>query len=385
MPIALKRILTFLQITQILFGATYAILHIFIAYDIPVSTPVVFAHNLSTVLPSAASAVTSAATSLATSANIEAWLKKWALRAAGEEGLAENVRNYQGETFGIDAVHAAEAEKAQEEIRYKIVTRRVNCLDTSGELFAIVLNVVYLAPLAYLFISFFVRTYIRGSKSKPAKPTIQEKIKSSTKEAVEAANTTGEKVEETVQDPQGGTIEPPPELRAKLASDEQKQLITTTSSEVKDESESVEHQEETTTETSNSITSEPEHSDHEHEQTASVTSKETTEDENPNGVAANDETGVEGIVKSEGETTEQEAKKHAGDDVKTPEDTADLTNDKADESQEATKAATPPVDHEVESLNGDDEETIEAIRDATESPMQKTKFKKFEESPEKRD
>lgn len=70
-----------------------------------------------------------------------------ALRAAGEEGLAENVRNSQGETFGIDAVHAQEVQKAQEEIRYRNSTQTIKCLDTSGQVFAIWLNVFYLAPL----------------------------------------------------------------------------------------------------------------------------------------------------------------------------------------------------------------------------------------------
>lgn len=80
-------------------------------------------------------------------AGFSSWLKKAALRAAGEEGLAANVRNRQGETFGIDAIHAARVEKAQEEIRYKLQYQTVNCLDTSGQVFAILLNALYLTPL----------------------------------------------------------------------------------------------------------------------------------------------------------------------------------------------------------------------------------------------
>lgn len=135
--------MTTLQIVQFVFGATYAIAHLFIAYDIPVETPYLFVHNLSSALPTAASSVSSAIAS----ADIGSWLKKAALRAAGEEGLAENVRNTQGQTFGIDAVHAAEVEKAQEELRYKIQYRTINCLDTPGEAFAILLNFLYLTPL----------------------------------------------------------------------------------------------------------------------------------------------------------------------------------------------------------------------------------------------
>lgn len=75
------------------------------------------------------------------------WLKKIALRAAGVEGLAENVRNYQGEVFGIDAIKAAEVEKAHQEVRYRLENHRIDCVDTSGQTFAILLNLAYLAPL----------------------------------------------------------------------------------------------------------------------------------------------------------------------------------------------------------------------------------------------
>ena len=58
-----------------------------------------------------------------------------------------NVRNDEGATFGADAVHAAESEKSQEEIRYRMEYQTIHCLDTSGQVFAILLNVLYLAPL----------------------------------------------------------------------------------------------------------------------------------------------------------------------------------------------------------------------------------------------
>ena len=150
---------------------------------------------------------------MATSADVEAWLKKLALRAAGEEGLAENVRNQRGETFGIDAVHAAQVEKAQEEIRYKLVTRRVHCLDTSGQVFAILLNALYLAPLAYLFIEFFVKNYLSRTKPEAQQSSTQENVKRSANEAVEAIE---KRVKEALQDPQGGATEPPEKLKAEL-------------------------------------------------------------------------------------------------------------------------------------------------------------------------
>ena len=146
-PQILKQTLTSLQIIQFVFGGSYAVAHLFITYKIPVSTPYRFIHNLSSALPAAASSVSSVVSSATASAGVADWIKKAALRAAGEEGLAENVRNQAGEAFGIDAIHAAQLEKAQEEIRYSLKYQSITCLDTSGQTFAILLNALYLAPL----------------------------------------------------------------------------------------------------------------------------------------------------------------------------------------------------------------------------------------------
>ena len=211
----MKRTLTILQIAQIIFGGSYALAHLFISYDIPIEMPYLYAHNLSTALPSTASTISSAVSSAFTSAataGIGNWLKKAALRAAGDEGLAENVRNYQGETFGIDAIHAADVEKAQQEIRYRMGTQRVHCLDTSGEVFAIVLNLIYLSPLAILFIRYFSRRYPNHvNKSDRPKPSKQENFKASSKDA---ANEMEREVQEAMSGKQGGTTEPPPEPKS---------------------------------------------------------------------------------------------------------------------------------------------------------------------------
>ena len=213
----MKQTLTTLQIVQIVFGGTYAFAHLFIAYDIPIEKPYLYVHNLSTALPSTvstiSSTVSSAFASATATAGLGSWLKKVALRAAGEEGLAENVRNYQGETFGIDAVHAAQMEKAQEEIRYKWETQTVHCLDTSGEAFAILLNLVYLAPLAGLFIRYFTRSYLNRAKSEPPKPSPQENIMESSKDAVKDVE---REIREAMAGKQGGDTEPPPELKERL-------------------------------------------------------------------------------------------------------------------------------------------------------------------------
>lgn len=121
--------------------------HLFVAYDIPISVSYVFLHKISSAIPAATSSVSSAVASATAAANFGSWLKKAALRAAGEEGLAENVRNRQGKTFGLDAIHAADVGRTQEEIRYRTEYKTVNCLDTSGQVFAILLNALYLVPL----------------------------------------------------------------------------------------------------------------------------------------------------------------------------------------------------------------------------------------------
>ena len=156
--------------------------HLFISYSIPVSVPYIFVHNLTSAIPAAVSSASSAVASVTATAGLGSWLKKLALRAAGEEGLAENVRNQQGEIFGIDAIHAAEVEKAQEEIRYKTQYQTIHCVDTSGQAFAILLNCLYLAPLLVLFVRFFLRAYIRGTRAPPPKPSQKQLIKDSSKD-----------------------------------------------------------------------------------------------------------------------------------------------------------------------------------------------------------
>ncbi|KAI1180375.1 GNS1/SUR4 family-domain-containing protein [Nemania sp. FL0916] len=43
--------------------------------------------------------------------------------------------------------------------------QKVDCINTTGQTFAIWLNVTYLAPLTYLFVSFFIASYLRRSKA----------------------------------------------------------------------------------------------------------------------------------------------------------------------------------------------------------------------------
>jgi hypothetical protein len=165
-PTGVKKVLTTMQIIQFVIGASFAFAHLIIAYQIPVSVPYTFsladltsvASAVTTDTAGAVSTTTATATATA-SAGVASWIKKLAFRAAGREGLAENVVNEQGETFGIDAVHAAEDLKAREEVRYRDELQWIHCTDTSGQTFAILLNCIYLAPLTFLFVKFFIRAY----------------------------------------------------------------------------------------------------------------------------------------------------------------------------------------------------------------------------------
>ena len=154
-----------MQITQFVVGASYAFAHLFVAYRVPVSVP--YLYHLGSVASSVASKARSDASSITSSvavtasADTGAWLKKFALRAAGREALAENVINDRGQKFGFDAVHIVQDFVSREETRFRDELQWTHCLDTSGQVFAILLNCMYLAPLTWLFVRFFITAYLK--------------------------------------------------------------------------------------------------------------------------------------------------------------------------------------------------------------------------------
>ncbi|CAI7565187.1 unnamed protein product [Penicillium bialowiezense] len=147
-PNPIKRSLTTMQITQFVFGTNMAAAYLFVHYTIPYPSGSTALHNIS----AAASAVAS------TETGALPWLKKLAFRAAGAEGIAENVG-----TFGTAPVQ--QSGYSQE---------MVTCMDTTGQAFAIWLNVSYLLPLTYLFARFFVRSYLNRKDPGVKQPTHME-------------------------------------------------------------------------------------------------------------------------------------------------------------------------------------------------------------------
>jgi hypothetical protein len=139
-----------MQITQFVFGTNMAAAYLFVHYTIPYPSG---SPALSQLTQAAASAAASPV-----EAGMVPWLKKLAFRAAGAEGLAENVG-----TTGTAPIQ-------ESGYSHEMVT----CMDTTGQAFAIWLNVSYLLPLTYLFARFFVRSYLNRKDPGVKQPTHME-------------------------------------------------------------------------------------------------------------------------------------------------------------------------------------------------------------------
>lgn len=161
-----------MQIMQFLVGTAYASLHSFLSYDIPVQVP-----DVEGSIKTAASAVSSSVISAATSAGLGKMVMKYLYRAAGEEGLAENVNGPAptGKTSTPSSING---------VQYRTEYQTVPCVDTSGQTFAIWLNVFYLTPLTFLFVRFFVKSYLRRSNQKGGKTSKQSVVESAGKDAL---------------------------------------------------------------------------------------------------------------------------------------------------------------------------------------------------------
>lgn len=150
-----------MQISQFLVGTVYAGVHSFLSYEIPVQVEV-------PAIKSAASAVLTTASSLATQATAAVLgnkIKKILFRAAGEGGVADNVAGAPSPHANSNAFNP---EKAGSGVSYRTEYQTVSCIDTNGQTLAIWLNVFYLTPLTFLFVRFFVKSYITRTIGKGA-------------------------------------------------------------------------------------------------------------------------------------------------------------------------------------------------------------------------
>jgi hypothetical protein len=216
-PKGVKRALTTIQIAQFIWGASYAAIHLFIQYDIPIATPYKVLATVSSVAASATSAVASASSEVSkivespAAPSVGALIKKFLLRAAGEEGIAERVgiphdnkpvSQHIEERMAQVSQHAVPAGPTYE-TKWRTEWTKVNCIDTSGEAFAIYLNLFYLFPLTVLFARFFYKAYMKRTTkprgaSQNAKAIAQDAhtAEKETEKAIEAA---GKRAEDKVR------------------------------------------------------------------------------------------------------------------------------------------------------------------------------------------
>lgn len=157
-----KRSLTSMQIAQFVAGCSMAASYLFIHYTVP------FPRTVSAAMSAASSALqANAAAATASDNGFVPEMKKLALRAAGAAGIAENVANEQPSATGVAAAAATKAAAAGvPDVDY----RMVSCLDTSGQGIAVCLNVMYLLPLTYLFVQFFIRSYLYSKDPGAGRP-----------------------------------------------------------------------------------------------------------------------------------------------------------------------------------------------------------------------
>lgn len=153
-PHSLKRSLTTLQIIQFLVGSSYAALHSFVSYTIPVKVAV---SNITSSIPTTSTAA--AAVVAATGSPLVEALKSFLFASVGKPSADT--------TIPASFISSGAGGSG-----WQTEFREVPCIDTSGQTFAIWLNVMYLAPLTVLFMRFFVKSYIKMTMGKPAQKKV---------------------------------------------------------------------------------------------------------------------------------------------------------------------------------------------------------------------
>jgi hypothetical protein len=208
-PNAVKRSLTSLQILQFVVGTFYAAIHLFVSYTVPVIAPYekIVSQPLSSASSLAASATSSETLVAATGVAI-AFLKKLVYRAAGEEGLAENMPG--ASNFGyLNHAHPNRPQQALHEVKETVYRREyqaIPCIDTSGQAFAIYLNLIYLAPLTGLFVRFFVKSYLRRTSASTKHTTKKHAISKARHDAVQDVDREIESLGQAAEDSIGNGV-----------------------------------------------------------------------------------------------------------------------------------------------------------------------------------
>ncbi|PNY28050.1 Elongation of fatty acids protein [Tolypocladium capitatum] len=142
-PMGIKRTLTTMQITQFLVGASYAMAHSFVTYVAPITVTSVAPASVHPPVTPADSVMPTAVSS-----GLD-MLRKVIFGAVAKDGAAAL-----GSVKGATTTTTTETTYVAQP-----------CIGTGGETFAIWLNVLYLAPLTYLFVSFFIASYVKRSNA----------------------------------------------------------------------------------------------------------------------------------------------------------------------------------------------------------------------------
>jgi hypothetical protein len=160
--------------------------------------PKVTSLSIASVVSSVTSSA-SAALPTATGAAL-AFFRQMIYRAAGDEGLAENIavpgqplpyHQQQSQLAAPTAVPAHPADnffhhrphETVNRVVYRTEYQSVPCIDTSGQAFAIYLNLIYLAPLTGLFMRFFIKSYLRRTSPNNKNQSKHTAISKATRDA----------------------------------------------------------------------------------------------------------------------------------------------------------------------------------------------------------
>lgn len=142
-------------------------IHSFVSYTVPVATTII---KTATASAANTSATPAAADSVkvpdASNPDLLDSIKQLFL------GVASKVTNAAASSIITDEAPTPEANAGHqfttvEETVYE--EKLVPCIVTTGQTFAIWLNVLYLAPLTYLFVKFFITSYLRRSGAESAR------------------------------------------------------------------------------------------------------------------------------------------------------------------------------------------------------------------------
>lgn len=158
-------------------------IHSFVSYTVPVATTVV----KTTAAAATSSARDSAPTASADSPAFLDSLKQLVL------GVASKVTNAAATKVITDSAPTAEANAVHQFTTSEEIVHEhkvIPCIQTTGQTFAIWLNVFYLAPLTYLFVKFFITSYLRragAASSHKGKSRHESQVTAAEKAGWEAA------------------------------------------------------------------------------------------------------------------------------------------------------------------------------------------------------